>query len=148
MNGDQADAMVNLAPADWATADEIRRRRFSVVSDGYSPDEVHDYLGHLAGTFGTLRSQIRALHRTAAVAAATTEAAKLLATAHDEATRVRAGAEQEAGAARAEADRRITEALEFRDMVLIELRGAVERIAAAAPASPSDAPPVPADARG
>ena len=63
MNGDQPDAMQNLAPADWATADEIRRRRFTVVADGYSPDEVNDYLGHLAGTFATLRSQIGELRR-------------------------------------------------------------------------------------
>jgi DivIVA domain-containing protein len=231
MNGDQADAMQNLAPADWATADEIRRRRFTVVADGYSPDEVHDYLGHLAGTFGTLRSQIGELRRTApvvsapegmsdmasrmagmlreaeehasrvrreaeqesgrlvadarreadrvlteahqeadrtvlaarqgaeqqvaghveaarsaaqeadkAVVAATAQAAKLLATAQDEATRLRAGAEEAAATARADADRRTSEALEFRDMVLLELRGAVERIAAAAPAAPGDEP--------
>ena len=68
MNGNQPDAMQNLSPADWATADEIRRRRFAVVADGYAPDEVHDYLGHLAGTFATLRSQITE-HRKAAAPA-------------------------------------------------------------------------------
>ena len=65
MNGDQADVMESVSPADWATADEIRRRRFTKVSDGYSPDEVHDYLGHLAGTFTTLRSQINDLRKSA-----------------------------------------------------------------------------------
>jgi DivIVA domain-containing protein len=228
-NGDQPDALVNLAPADWATADEIRRRRFTVQADGYSPDEVHDYLGHLAGTFATLRSQIGELRRATvpaagpegmsdlatrmadvlreaeehasqlrqeaeqeatrlvsdarqeadrilgesrkeadrtvvaarqdaektvaghveaarnaaveadkAVAAAATEAATLLASAQDEAARIRAGAEHQAAEARADADRRTAEAAEFRDMVLLELRGAVERIATAAPTFPTD----------
>jgi DivIVA domain-containing protein len=236
MNGEQTDAMVNLAPADWATADEIRRRRFSVVGEGYSQDEVHDYLGHLAGTFATLRSQIGELRRTAppvggtqegmsematrmaetlkeaedhaarlrheaeqetgrmvadarqeadrvlnearqegdrtvvaarreaeqsvtahveaarksaeqaekVVAQAAAESAKLVSTAEDEAARIRAGAEQEAAAARADADRRTAEAMAFRDMVLLELRGAVERIAAAAPSGPGDEPEAPA----
>ncbi|HEY7280601.1 MAG TPA: DivIVA domain-containing protein [Actinomycetota bacterium] len=228
-NGDRPDAMTNLAPADWALADEIRRRRFSVVPDGYSPDEVHDYLGHLAGTFATLRSQIGELRRATvptagpegmsdlaarmadvlreaedhanqlrqeaeqestklvadarqeadrvldearkeadrtvvaartdaeksvaghveaarnaaveadkAVSAANAEAAKVVAEAREEAGRVRAGAEEAAAQARSDADRRTAEALEFRDMVLVELRGAVERIATAAPAFPSD----------
>ncbi len=231
-NGDQPDALVNLAPADWATADEIRRRRFTVMPDGYSPDEVHDYLGHLAGTFATLRSQIVEFRRATVpaatgpeamsdlasrmadvlreaeehatqlrqeveqestrlvgdarreadrildearneadrtvvtarqdaeksvaghveaarnasaeadrtMAAATTEAAKLVAGANEEAARIRAGAEDAAAAARADAERRTAEALEFRDMVLLELRGAVERIATAAPGFPTDEP--------
>jgi DivIVA domain-containing protein len=247
MNGDQADVMDNLAPADWATADEIRRRRFTKVADGYSPDEVHDYLGHLAGTFATLKSQIADLRKSPlpvvpqgqgqegmsdlasrmagvlreaeehaaklrqeaeqegarlvaegrqeadrmlaegrveadrtvvaarkeaeasiaknveaarvsaeqadkALAGAAEQSSVLLATAHAEAERIRATAEQEAAEARTEADRRTAEAVAFRDTVLLELRGAVERVAAAAPTWPEDqpsrvpAPPNPAEA--
>src|SRR5438874_4198253 len=114
MNGDQADAMVNLAPADWATADEIRRRRFSVVSDGYSPDEVHDYLGHLAGTFGTLRSQIGDLRRTAPVAAGpegmsdlASRMADVLREAEEHASRLRQDAERESEKLLADARREV-----------------------------------------
>ena len=226
MNGDQADVMEHLAPADWATADEIRRRRFTKVSDGYSPDEVHDYLGHLAGTFATLKSQVGELRKSSApvvpqeqegmsdlasrmagvlreaeghaarlrqeaeqeatrlvaegrteadrllaearqeadrtvvaarkeaeqavashveaarvsaeqadkaLAGAAEQSAMLIATAQDEATRIRAGAEQEAAAARETADRRSAEALAFRDTVVAELRGTVERVTTATP---------------
>src|SRR5258705_5352263 len=95
--------MVDLSPADWATADEIRRRRFPFRADGYSPDEVNDYLGHLAGTFATLRSQIGELRRTVVPVAAAPEGmsdlaskmAGVLREAEEHTTTLRQEAEQE-----------------------------------------------------
>ena len=52
-----------LAPADWAAADEMRRRTFSVVAQGYDQDEVRAYLTHLAEVFATLSSQLSELRR-------------------------------------------------------------------------------------
>jgi DivIVA domain-containing protein len=40
-----------LAPADWATADEIRRKRFKTVPEGFDPEEVKAYLDKLAEWF-------------------------------------------------------------------------------------------------
>ena len=43
-----------LAPADWAAADEMRRRTFSVGDQGYDQEEVRAYLTHLAEVFAHL----------------------------------------------------------------------------------------------
>jgi DivIVA domain-containing protein len=48
---DQPAPADQLAPADWATADEIRRKRFTTVSDGFDPEEVKSYLDKLAEWF-------------------------------------------------------------------------------------------------
>ena len=136
MNGDQADVMENLAPADWATADEIKRRRFSKVSDGYSPDEVHDYLGHLAGTFANLRSQIGELRKSAApvvphgapegMSDIASRMAGLLKESEEHAAKVRQEAEQEAtrlvADARQESDRVRAEAREEADRTVVAAR--------------------------
>src|SRR3954468_9124186 len=140
MNGDQADAMENLAPADWATADEIRRRRFTKVSDGYSPDEVHDYLGHLAGTFATLRSQIGELRKSTAplvhqgpegMSDLASRMAGVLRESEEHATRARQEAEQEptglVAEGRQEADRVLAEAREEADRTVVAARKEAEQ---------------------
>jgi DivIVA domain-containing protein len=140
MNGDQADVLVNLAPADWATADEIRRRRFTVADQGYSPDEVHDYLGHLAGTFATLRSQVGELRRHATPAAGSgqegmsemaTRMAGMLKEAEEHASKVRQEAEQEAtrlvSDARQEADRVLNESRQEADRTVLVARKEAEQ---------------------
>lgn len=138
LNGAQPDAMVDISPADWATADEIRRRRFSVVDDGYSPDEVHDYLGHLAGTFATLRSQIGDLRRTVPAASGpegmsdlASKMAGVLREAEDHAANLRQDAEQESGRlvadARQEADRVLNEARQEADRTVHAARRDAEK---------------------
>lgn len=57
------DALVALAPADWATADEIRRRSFGTVDSGFDPEEVRAYLGKLAELFAGLNVQLAQARR-------------------------------------------------------------------------------------
>jgi vacuolar-type H+-ATPase subunit E/Vma4 len=58
------DPLANqLAPADWAAADEMRRRTFSVVEHGYDQAEVRAYLSHLAEVFAHQASKVSELRR-------------------------------------------------------------------------------------
>jgi hypothetical protein len=52
-----------LAPADWAAADEMRRRTFSVAEQGYDQEEVRGYLSHLAEVFAHQASKLSELRR-------------------------------------------------------------------------------------
>jgi DivIVA protein len=52
-----------LAPADWAAADEMRRRTFSVVDQGYDQEEVRAYLTHLAEVFAHQASKLTEFRR-------------------------------------------------------------------------------------
>jgi hypothetical protein len=52
-----------LVPADWAAADEMRRRTFSVVERGYDQEEVRAYLSHLAEVFAHQASKLSELRR-------------------------------------------------------------------------------------
>jgi len=52
-----------LAPADWAAADEMRRRTFTVAEQGYAQDEVRGYLTHLAEVFAHQAAQLAELKR-------------------------------------------------------------------------------------
>src|SRR5437899_717317 len=52
-----------MAPADWTTADEIRRRTFSTAHEGYDREEVRAYLEGLAEWFVTLNTQMGNLRR-------------------------------------------------------------------------------------
>lgn len=52
-----------LAPADWTTADEIRRRNFGVVERGFDPQEVRDYLAKIADWFSDLHVQLSRLRK-------------------------------------------------------------------------------------
>lgn len=108
--------LVELAPADWTTADEIRRRRFATVSRGFDPEEVREYLSKLADWFADLNLQLSRLRRAqTAVPVALAEAqpteaselaarmAELLREAEHHAARVRAEAEERANRILAEA---------------------------------------------
>jgi DivIVA domain-containing protein len=52
-----------LNPADWTTADEIRRRSFSTANQGFDPQEVRDYLAKLADWFADLNVQLSRLRK-------------------------------------------------------------------------------------
>jgi len=52
-----------LPPADWAAADEMRRRTFTVSEQGYSQDEVRAYLTHLAEVFANQAAQLSEMRR-------------------------------------------------------------------------------------
>ena len=54
-----------LPPADWAAADEMRRRTFTVAEQGYSQEEVKAYLTHLAEVFANQAAQLAELKRAA-----------------------------------------------------------------------------------
>jgi DivIVA domain-containing protein len=54
----------DLAPTDWMTADEIRRRSFSTVERGYAPGEVREYLARLSEWFADLNAQLSRLRKT------------------------------------------------------------------------------------
>jgi DivIVA domain-containing protein len=138
-NSEQHDALVNLAPADWATADEIRRRRFSHVAEGYSPDEVHAYLGHLAETFATLRSQIDGYRHPASgaggVSDLATRMADLLREAEGHAATLQEEADREStrllAEARQDSERILSEARQEADRTVVAARDEAERATAA-----------------
>jgi DivIVA protein len=58
-------AAEQLPPADWAAADEMRRRTFTVVEQGYDQAEVRGYLTHLAEVFAHQASQLSELRQAA-----------------------------------------------------------------------------------
>src|ERR671931_605029 len=59
-------AAEQLPPADWAAADEMRRRTFTVVEQGYDQEEVSGYLTHLAEVFAHQAAQLAELRQAAA----------------------------------------------------------------------------------
>src|SRR6266540_3745768 len=134
MNGEQSDVLVGLAPADWAAADEIRRRRFAHAPNGYSPEEVHDFLDKLAGMFANLRTQVAELRRVppagpapieggTAVSGMAVRMADVLREADSHAASVRQEADRETARllaeARQEAERTVNEARQEADRMVV-----------------------------
>ncbi|MBI4260754.1 MAG: DivIVA domain-containing protein [Actinobacteria bacterium] len=106
------DDRAELAPSDWTTADEIRRRAFPTVARGYDPEAVRDYLTRLADWFTDLNIQLSRLRKSEARGGDPSEApleaahnlpselasrmAEVLKEAEEHASRVRGEAEDEA----------------------------------------------------
>src|SRR6266545_2092429 len=145
MNGEQSDVLVGLAPADWAAADEIRRRRFAHAPNGYSPEEVHDFLDKLAGMFANLRTQVAELRRVppagpapieggTAVSGMAVRMADVLREADSHAASVRQEADRETARllaeARQEAERTVNEARQEADRMVVAARSDAEQSAA------------------
>ena len=145
MNGEQSDVLVGLAPADWAAADEIRRRRFAHAPNGYSPEEVHDFLDKLAGMFANLRTQVAELRRVppagpapieggTAVSGMAVRMADVLREADSHAASVRQEADRETARllaeARQEAERTVNEARHEADRMVVAARSDAEQSAA------------------
>ncbi len=159
-----------MAPADWTTADEIRRRTFSTAHEGYDREEVRAYLEGLAEWFVTLNTQMGNLRRAQpAVAPVPAQAAgspgelavrmaEILQDAEAHARQVREEAEREserlvadartaadrAGAdtelARREVEEKTAAALALRQAILDELRGSWGRLEAIAAGWSDDRP--------
>ena len=128
-------AAEQLPPADWAAADEMRRRTFTVVEQGYDKEEVSGYLTHLAEVFAHQASQLAELRQAAAevtrpaaqngggeASGLATKIADVLKEAEEHAARLReeadgeaklilAGAQQRAEHAEHEAKQRVAEAV-------------------------------------
>jgi len=108
--------VVEIAPAEWATADEIRRRGFSSAAEGYDADEVREYLSRLGDMFAGLTAQLSQLRRQEGVGVGelATRMADVLREAEEHAAQIRDAAEREAdnlvADARTEAERALTEA--------------------------------------
>jgi DivIVA domain-containing protein len=133
---DQDAAVSELAPADWATADEIRRKSFSTTAEGYDPDEVRAYLSGLAEWFAHLAqlkagpvvtSEVPVAHGAeGSVSELATRMADVLREAEEHATRIREEAEGEARLLLAGAEE---QAERERATVLAESRQNAERLA-------------------
>ena len=145
LNGEGGDVLVNLAPADWAAADDIRRRRFARVNEGYDTEEVHEYLGMLASMFANLRQQVTELRNAqgsgeasgdAPVSGLATKMADMLREAEEHAAQVRDGAQAEVARAKEEAEREgskvLAEARQEADRLLNEARQEADRTVVAA----------------
>jgi hypothetical protein len=128
-------AAEQLPPADWAAADEMRRRTFTVVEQGYDQEEVSGYLTHLAEVFAHQASQLAELRQQAAevpspvapnggedASGLATKIADVLKEAEEHAARLReeaegqaklimAGAQQRAEQTEHEAEQRVAEAV-------------------------------------
>jgi F0F1-type ATP synthase membrane subunit b/b' len=137
----------DLPPADWAAADEMRRRTFTVSEQGYDQEEVRGYLTHLAEVFANQASQLAELRRVEAqrppaqnggedASGLATKIADVLKEAEEHAARLReeaegeaklilAGAQQRAEQAEREVERRVAQAQE-------QARQQADRVAAQA----------------
>jgi DivIVA domain-containing protein len=116
----------DLAPTDWMTADEIRRRSFSTVERGYAPGEVREYLARLSEWFADLNVQLSRLRKAGdeappATAPSSAEVpshgeaqelaarmAEILRDAEQHASKLREDAEERAASTLSDAERRST----------------------------------------
>jgi DivIVA domain-containing protein len=80
----------DLAPTDWMTADEIRRRSFSTVERGYAPGGVREYLARLSEWFADLNVQLSRLRKAGDKAGAATAPPSAEVPSHGEAQEVAA----------------------------------------------------------
>jgi DivIVA domain-containing protein len=108
----------DLAPTDWMTADEIRRRSFSTVDRGYAPGEVREYLARLSEWFADLNVQLSRLRKAGDEVATATAPPSVEVPTHGEAQELAArmaeilrDAEQHASKLREDAEGRATSTL-------------------------------------
>ena len=126
-----------LAPADWAAADEMRRRTFSVGDQGYDQEEVRAYLTHLAEVFAHISSQLTELRRVEAAPLVTngkedasglaSKMADVLKEAEEHAARLREDAEGEAKLILAGAQQRAEQAGREVEQISADARRQVEQ---------------------
>jgi hypothetical protein len=126
-----------LAPADWAAADEMRRRTFSVVEQGYDQEEVRAYLTHLAEVFAHQASKLTEFRRVEAAqppanggedpSGLASKMADVLKQAEEHAARLREEAEGEAKLILAGAQQRAEKAERDVDQITADVRQRVQR---------------------